>query len=85
MLTTLGCSGTPHPRNSSADKFLRTSLSWYLTVLVGSGTEALDPGIPQLKNFSTEEFLGSGVPGHPSSGEYPRVVLGRPKYPAGTL
>ena len=62
MLTTLGCPGTPRPR--------RPINSWgvpelTLTVPVGSGTEALDPGIPQLRNFSTEEFLGSGVPGHP--------------------
>ena len=27
--------------------------------------EALDRGGPQLRNFSTEELLGSGVPGHP--------------------
>ena len=36
-----------------------------LTIPVGSAQGALDRGIPQLRNFLTEEFLGSGVPGHP--------------------
>ena len=36
-----------------------------LTIPVGSAQGALDRGIPQLGNFSTEEFLGSGVSGHP--------------------
>ena len=36
-----------------------------LTIPVGSAQGALNRGIPQLGNFSTEEFLGSGVPGHP--------------------
>ena len=68
--TTLGCSppldarelltrGIPQPRNSWRVPEL------ILTVPVGSDTEALNPGIPQLRNFSTEEFLGSGAPEHP--------------------
>ena len=65
MLTTLGCPGTPHPRNSSADRFWGIP-ELRLTIPVGSAREALDRGGPQLRNFSTEEFLGSGVPGHPS-------------------
>ena len=36
-----------------------------LTIPVGSAQGALDRGIAQLGNFSTEKFLGSGVPGHP--------------------
>ena len=70
MLTTLGCSppldarelltrGIPQPINCWGVPEL------ILTIPVGSAKEALDPGIPQLRNFSTEEFLGSGVPGHP--------------------
>ena len=65
MLTTLGCSGTPDPRNSSVDKFLKTPWGEIDPIPVDSAQGALDQGIPQLGDLSTEEFLRSGVPGHP--------------------
>ena len=40
--------------------------------------EALSRGMPQLKNSSDQEFLGSGVPTS-KGGEDPRVVLGQPE------
>ena len=51
--------GIPQPINSCGFPELR------LTMPVVSAKEALHRGGPQLRNFSTEEFLGSGVPGHP--------------------
>ena len=47
-----------------------------LTIPVSSAQGAFNRGIPQLGNFSTEEFLPLGVAGHP------RVVLGQPGIPA---
>ena len=76
--TTLGRPGSPDPRNSSAEKFLRLrnpsveglSLIW----LSLQGWSISSSGIPQ-------EFIGWGIPRVRSSrastgGEHPRVVLG---------
>ena len=43
-----------------------------------SAQRFLGSEIPRLRNSSTEEFLESGVPGHPRAGEHPRVVPGQP-------
>ena len=78
MLTTLGCPGTPDPRNSSVDKFLSREISELRNPCAETdhpsrlSTKSPQPGIPRLRKLSAEEFLGSGVFGHP------RVVLGQP-------
>ena len=65
ILTTLGCPGTPDPRNSSVDKFPEVR-NFVGRGLLGLSLEewSISPqGV--LRNLSSEEFLGSGVPGHP--------------------
>ena len=56
MLTTRGCPGTPDPRNSSADKIDHPCRLSQISP---------QPRDSSAQNFSAEEFLGSGVPGHP--------------------
>ena len=66
ILTTLGCPGTPDPRNSCREipelrnRIPRSRALWAeprgMVNLRGQGV---------LRNLSTEEFLGSGVFGHP--------------------
>ena len=67
--TTLGCSPPLDARQPLTQGIPQSISSWELpelrvTIPVGSAQGALDRGIPQLGNFSTEEFLGAGVSGH---------------------
>ena len=52
-----------------------------LTIPVGSAQGALDRGIPRLGNFSTEEFLASGVLGHPRVVRMQGWFLAAPRNP----
>ena len=68
--TTLGCSppldarepltrGIPQSRNSRAEESLGRGLLWLSLQVWSISAQGL------LRNSSTQEFLGSGVPGHP--------------------
>ena len=59
--------GIPESINSWAKESLnRGAPELRLTIPVGSAQGAFNRGIPQLRNLWIEEFLGSGVHGHPT-------------------
>ena len=59
MLTTLGCPGTPDPRNSSVEKFLSWGIPGSRASLAGpTGMVNLSSGIYRLRNSSGQEFPG---------------------------
>ena len=64
MLTTLGCPELL-TRGIPQSISFRGLPEVGLTIPVGSAQRALNRWIAQLRNFSAEEFLGSGVLGHP--------------------
>ena len=83
--TTLGCSPPLDAQELLTRGIPQSMSSWGLpevglTIPVGSAQGALNRGIPQLRNFSTEEFLGWGVPGHPRVVRIQGWFLAGPKF-----